>query len=194
VGGGVVVAHGGGGSVLVVVVVVLAGRVVVVVVVVVAPGALVVEVVVVVAGTHGRVSTGVVLTVVVVVVVVGDCVVVVAGSVVVVSGAVVVVVVVVGEGSVLGGVPATARSPMSSSCATTTIVPSTARAVDEVRRGVDIARSRRAPSRSPTARQVIGRSALRVDHYRWPRDCRRAWPLPRLADLRLGTPASVPAV
>jgi hypothetical protein len=57
-----------------------------------------------------------------------------------------VVVVLVGEGSVLGGgVPARAGSPIRISGATTTIVANTARAVDEVRRGVDIARSRRAP-------------------------------------------------
>jgi hypothetical protein len=65
--------------------------------------------------------------------------------VVVVSGTVVVVV--VGDGSVLGGgAPARAESGDPSKCARTTIVANAARAADEKRRGVDIARSRRAPS------------------------------------------------
>jgi hypothetical protein len=95
---------------------------------------------VVVTGTHGRVSTGAA-----VVVVVGASVLDVVGWVVVVSGTVVVVV--VGDGSVLGGgAPARAESGDPSKGARTTIVANAARAADEKRRGVDITRSRRAPS------------------------------------------------
>jgi hypothetical protein len=84
--------------------------------------------------------------VVVVVVVVAAALVVVGGCVVVVvSGSVVVVV--VGAGSVVGGsVPARAGAPNQRRGAITRIVATTARAVDEERWGVDIARSRRAPS------------------------------------------------
>jgi hypothetical protein len=140
VGGGVVVGHGGGGNVVVEVVVVWPGGVVVVVVVVVVAGTpgrvVVVLVVVAITGTQGRVSTGGLAVVVVVVVV---DVVVVDGSDVVDSGTVVVVV--VGVGSVLGGgVPARTECWDSISGATTTIVANTARAADEERRGLDIAR------------------------------------------------------
>ena len=113
---------------------------VVVVVVVVAgtPGRVVVVVVVVaITGTQGRVSSGELAVVVVVVVV--DVVVVVVD--VVVGGSGTVVVVVVGAGSVLGGgVPARTECWDRISGATATIVANTARAADEERRGLDIAR------------------------------------------------------
>ena len=166
VGGGEVVGHGGGGSVVVVVVVVSPGTVVVVdvvVVVVVAPGTVDVDVVVVVVvtGTQGRLSTG---GAVAAMVVGGWVVAVVVGSMVVVSGTVVVVV--VGAGSLLaGGVPAPAGSAIRTAGAPSTIAANTARAADEQRRGVDIAKSRRAPSWSPTARQTIGHRLTEIDVF-----------------------------
>jgi hypothetical protein len=121
----------------------------------------VVVVVVVVTGTHGRVSTGAVEGGVVVVVVVVLVLVVV---VVVVSGTVVVVVVV--AGSLLGGgLPAFTACADRIIGATTSIVASTARAADEERRGVDIARSRRATRVAPTAPQTIGRVLPGLDDY-----------------------------
>jgi hypothetical protein len=97
--------------------------------------------------------------VVVVVVVVAALVVVGCVVVVVVSGSVVVVV--VGAGSVVGGsVPARAESPNQSRGAITTIVATTARAVDEERRGVDIARSRRAPR--PVAHRTTSYRSMTV--------------------------------
>ena len=99
-------------------------------------------VVVVVTGTHGRVSTGAAVVVVVVVVVV-------------VGGAVVLVVVVVESGTDVlvvvesepgGSEPALTGTPQPIRGATTSRVANAARAADEERRGVDIARSRRAHS------------------------------------------------
>ena len=110
-------------------------------------------VVVVVTGTHGRVSTGATVVVVVVleVVVVGGAVVLV---VVVESGTVVLVEVL--ESEVGGGEPALAGTPEETRGATTSRVASTARAADEERRDVDIARSRR----------VNGVVAHRTTNYR----------------------------
>jgi hypothetical protein len=107
----------------------------------------VVVVVVVVTGTQGRVSTGarVVVVVVVVVEVVGGAAVVL--LVVVDSGTVVLLEVV--ESEVGGGEPALARTPDVNTGATASRVANTARAADEERRDVDIARSRRARGRRP---------------------------------------------
>ena len=104
---------------------------------------MVVVVVVVVTGTHGRVSSGTAVGVVVVVVVV-----------VVVGGTVVLVVVVVESGTAVlvvesepgGSEPALTGTPEMIRGATTSRVANAARAADEERRGVDIARSRRAHS------------------------------------------------
>jgi hypothetical protein len=157
VAGGVVVGHGGGGNVVVVVVVV-PGSVVVVVVVVVAPGSVVV-VVVVVTGTHGRWSMGGEVGAGVV-----EGAVVVSGSVVVASGTVDVVVV-VGSDVTGSGAVASATPPNRPLGAAMRMVSTTALAVDERGKRIDI-RTVAAGSRitdRPAAPQVIGHAVTRVD-------------------------------
>jgi hypothetical protein len=64
-----------------------------------------------------------------------------------------------------GGAPALTDWPVRIIGATTSIDANTARAADEERRGLDIARSRQAHRVAPTAPQPIGRLTEGVDQF-----------------------------